>query len=521
MKGASLARSGSISLIGSVFAALAALVLTILVGNGFGTYGTGVFFQAVGIFTIVSHILRLGTNSSIVRAISEQRAFDRSGELWRTVVIGIVPVLAISVVVALLATRFATELAGWLTSASERDNLADLIVAMAPFLSVGAVLAVVSTVNRMVNGVTTFTVIQSVLIPASRLVAVGVAVVLVWDASDAFRAWVGILPVWLILSIVVVARPLYRDWKSRRRAQEPGGQAARRFWAFSGSRAVGGAFEIGLEWSDVLIVAAFASPAEAGVYAVATRTVRVGQIVDRAMRVAVSPTIAQQLARGELGAARALHTSVTRAMILASWPYYLLLATMGPAVLVLFGPGFAEGSLVLIVLASSMLIASAAGMLQSILLQGGRSSWQMVNKGIALAVSIGLNVLLVPSLGLAGAALTWAVVTLIDTAIAGWQVHRRMGVRLEPRKLLLAMAIPLAVFGLGGIAIRVWWGPSVLALIAGAVALALIYSLILWVLRKRLGIVSLWTALPFIGRFAGRVSMSRSDQAAKRPSRTP
>ena len=62
--------------------ALAALVLAVLIGNGLGAHGTGVFFQAVGFFTIVSQILRLGTNSSIVRTISEQHAFGaHRGEL--------------------------------------------------------------------------------------------------------------------------------------------------------------------------------------------------------------------------------------------------------------------------------------------------------------------------------------------------------------------------------------------------------------------------------------------------------
>ena len=161
-----------------------------------------------------------------------------------------------------------------------------------------------------------------------------------------------------------------------------------------------------------------ASPAEAGVYAVVTRTVRAGQVVDRAMRLAVSPTISRLLARGESAATRALHTSVTRAMILMSWPFYLTLAIMGPAILGLFGPGFESGAVPLVILSGAMMVASSAGMLQSIILQGGNSSWQVANKSVVLAASVSLNLLLVPVLGIIGAAMTWAFVTLLDTAIA-------------------------------------------------------------------------------------------------------
>lgn len=521
MAGERLIRSGSISLIGSMFAALAALALTVLVGNGFGAYGTGIFFQAIGIFTIASHVLRLGTNSSIVRTLSEQTAHGRAGESWRTVVIAVLPVLALSLLGAALMLIFDSELAGWLSAPTERRSLATVIAAMAPFLAFGALLAVMGTVNRMLNGVTAFTVIQSVAVPVSRLVAVAAAVLLAWGAAEAFLAWLAVIPIWLVVSVALVVKPLIRDWKRRSAAREPTLAAAARFWSYSSSRAVGGTFEILLEWSDVLIVAALTPPAEAGIYAVATRTIRVGQIVDRAMRVAVSPTIAQMLTRGELVAARQLHTAVTRVMILATWPYYLILATLGPAVLSLFGSGFAEGAVVLAVLATSMMLASAGGMLQSLLLQGGRSSWQMYNKGLALTLSVGLNLLLVPLWGILGAAVTWALVIAIDALLAAWQVHKRMGVRLEPRKLLLSMFIPVIVFGLGGAAVRLGTDSSLLVSIAGTGLLLALYAVVLWLLRDRLGIADVWSQLPVVGRLVARRGRSATKESGQRPTSAP
>jgi O-antigen/teichoic acid export membrane protein len=228
------------------------------------------------------------------------------------------------------------------------------------------------------------------------------------------------------------------------------------------------------------------------------------------MRVAVSPTISEMLARSEIGAAQALNTSVTRATILTNWPFYLILATMGPALLSLFGPEFTDGAVVLTILAGAMMVSAAAGMLQSILLQGGKSSWQMGNKGMALAISIGLNLLLVPAWGILGAAVTWAFAILAETALASWQVQKRMGVLLQPRKLLLAMAIPLVIFGVGGAAVRLTFGTSLLALLVALVGLVAVYLVVLWFLRVRLGIVSLWRELPLIGSRAEPARRSRS-----------
>ncbi|MFC0682443.1 polysaccharide biosynthesis C-terminal domain-containing protein [Lysobacter korlensis] len=495
MDGERLVRSGTISLAGSAVAALSALVLTALVGNGLGAHGTGVFFQALGIFTIATQVLKLGTNSGIIRSVSEQRAFSRSGETWVTVLVAIVPVVVLSTAAAVLLAVFADPVAGWLAAPGERADLAALLRLMAPFLVLAALLSVLQTVSRMVRGVLTFTMLQSILLPLSRLALVGVGVLLAWDAFGAFTAWMAAAPFWLVVTAGLLVQPLVRDWGARAGASEPVAAAARRFWSFSAARAVGGSLETALEWADVLIVAALRSPAEAGIYAVATRTVRAGQIVDRAMRIAVSPTISRLLARSEVAAARDLHTSVTRGMILATWPYYLLLATMGPAVLFIFGGEFTDGAVVLLILSGAMMLSAAAGMLQSILLQGGRSTWQMYNKAIALAVNVTLNLLLVPVLGIAGAAITWTVGILLDTAIAAWQVHRKMGVSLQPRRLLTAMAVPLVVFGVGGLALRLTFGTSIVAFGAGLLVLGAVYVAGLWLFRRPLGLESLWSAM--------------------------
>lgn len=497
-----LARSGAVSLFGTAFAAVAALIVTAVVGNTQGAYGTGQFFQALAVFTILSQFLRLGTNSGIIRHLAEQRAFARTGEAWRTLLVAVVPVAVIATIVGIILVVYSRELAAWLSTPGTEDTLAPLLADMAPFIVCAAVLGVLQTAVRMIRGVAAFTILQSVLTPLSRLVGVTTAVIVTSSVSGIFWGWMLPVPLWLVVTVVVLAGPIVSDWRRRGQARSTLRSEAVRFWRFSSARAVGSALETALEWSDVLIVAAITSPADAGVYAVATRTIRAGQVVDRSMRIAVSPTISGLLALGKTDEARQLHTKVTRAMILATWPFYLVLATLGPAVLSIFGPDFRDGAVVLTILAGAMMVQSAAGMLQSVLLQGGKSSWQMYNKAAALTLNISLNLLLVPLIGIVGAAVTWAVGVLAETAIAAWQVHRRMGVALEPRRLVPAMVVALVVFGVGGVGIWLSLGGSVLALVGGLPVLCAGYALILWVLRSRLGIRAVWAEMPLLKRFA-------------------
>lgn len=503
MRSEGLARSGVISLVGSAFAAFAALLLTAIVGNLLGASGTGVFFQAMGIFTILTQVLRLGTNSGIVRFIAEQRAFERVGAEWRIVLFAFAPVAALSGAVSVAVWFLADALGAWLTTPSEAAGLADLLRAMVPFIAMGALSGVLQIAARMLRGVAAFTLLQSVLLPASRLLAVLLAVSVAGvGAWGAFEAWLWPLPIILVITLAVVAAPLIADFRRRSSSEASARPTFRSFWRFSAPRSVGSGLETALEWSDVLIVAALASPAAAGVYAVITRAVRAGGVVDKAMRVAVSPTISGLLAKEDYVESTRLHTSVVRAMILMNWPFYMLLTAMGPAVLAIFGAEFVAGWVPMMLLALAMMFQTACGMLQSILLQGGRSTWQMYNKSIALALSIGGNLLLVPALGVMGAAITWVLVVVVDNLIAAVQVHRGMHVSLQPLRLVPAMLPPIVIFGGGGALFTWWGGTSLPILVLAGVVLCLVYAGVLWVLRRRLHVESLWRRVPFIGRWA-------------------
>lgn len=502
MQNERLARGGLISLIGSGIAALSSLLLTVLVGQVLGATGTGIFFQALGIFTVLTQVLRLGTNTGIVRFIAEQRAFGREGGEWRIILFAAVPVALLSVLVS-IGVWFGSEgLARWMSSPGETDLLAALLRNMAPFVAMAAVLGVVEASTRMLRGVAVFTLLQSVVLPLSRLVAVGVFALAGATAWRAFEAWLLPLPLLLVIGIVVVAAPLLRSFRRRAVSPREAHVTARTFWRFNLPRSVGSALEIALEWADVLIVAAVASPAVAGVYAVVTRVIKAGGIVDQAMRIAVSPTISAMLARSEHAKVSTLHTSVVRAMVLLSWPFYVLTISMGGAVLSLFGPEFVVGWAPMVLLSVSLMLQISCGMLQSILIQGGKSTWQMYNKAIAVTLSIVGNLALVPVLGIWGASITWLVVAVTDNMIAAVQVHRGMGVHLQPVRLLPAMVPPVLVFGLGGAVFSIFWEPGPLPLLAALAILGPTYLAVLWLFRRALDIVPLWRKVPFLKRFA-------------------
>jgi O-antigen/teichoic acid export membrane protein len=305
-------------------------------------------------------------------------------------------------------------------------------------------------------------------------------------------AWLAPVPFALLAATVVAIRLVGRG-RTHREPLPPAQRAvvSREFWRFSAARGLTAGIEILLEWADVLIVGALASPTAAGIYAVATRCARGGEVVQQAARIAIGPTISAALARGERETVRAIYGLVTAAMIWVAWPFYFVLAIFGSSILAIFGPGFSDGTAVLAILAIVMGVATAAGAVQTILLMGGRGSWQLADKSSVLVLNLALDIVLVPAWGIRGAAVAWAVAILVDTGLVVWQVQGLMGLRPRGRHIAYAAGVSMGLAGIPLLASRLVLGSSLTVLLWTLAVVVPTYLVVGWVLRVRLGIEQL------------------------------
>lgn len=484
-----IAWAGAVNLIGGALGSVIGLLLAAIVGHRLGTVGAGTYFLVVAVFMIVSSVTELGADTGLVRYVSAARACGRESDVPRLARIALGPVLVAGVLVVVLAAATVR------TYPQMFDSLpASFVVLTAAIAVLSSLLAVILSIVRGLGGVLAYPLLQSIGLPVLRLVGVSLAVLAGWGVVGLLGAW--LVPVVIILAIATAVAV-------RMTTQHAGGlipapvQAAERrrltgeFWAFSATRGLSAAVEILLEWMDVLLVGVLTSPEQAGIYAVVTRCARAGEVIQTAARVAVGPQISAALARGDLEVAREIYGLVTAAMIWLAWPLFMLLAVFGDAVLTLFGPGFHDGATSLAVLCVAMALTTAAGTVQTILLMGGRSSWQLADKSLALALNIALDLALIPLWGIEGAAVAWAVTIAVDTAIVVWQVQWIMGVRPQGDHVLVAAALSVAVVGILGVMTRVVLGSSLPVLGGALILIGAIYVPLSWLLRRRLGLVAL------------------------------
>jgi len=159
--------------------------------------------------------------------------------------------------------------------------------------------------------------------------------------------------------------------------------------------------------------------------------------------------------------------------VLATWPLYLTCLVFAPVILRVFGEEFEAGAGAVRILAIALLVASACGPVESVLVMSGRSGLNLLNNVVALAVNIGLGLLLIPIWELEGAALAWAISVGLTNVLPLVQVHHLVGIGPFDgvmARTMIGLALAFAVGGIVGLAIGGVPGLVVGLAIAAAVA---------------------------------------------------
>ena len=124
----------------------------------------------------------------------------------------------------------------------------------------------------------------------------------------------------------------------------------------------------------------------------------------------------------------------------------------------MFGHSYRAGHLVMIILGLTMLLATACGQVDMVLITTGRSSWSLANGLMAVVVNVGLDLLLIPRYGITGAAIGWAAAIVVTNLTPLAQLA--VSVRLHPfgRGSLIAMSLSALSFAVIPLAARALFG---------------------------------------------------------------
>ncbi len=494
---AGVARGGSFAVLGTGAGSVFGFVLTLVLTHGLTTTTAGQFFSATAIFIVLQTFLSFGVGAGLVRFVPRFQALDRQADVPALLVVAFVPVIVLGIVGS-IALWLAAPLLATRIGHDQADAALHSIRILALLFLPGVVEVGIVESTRAFDSVRNYVLLQQLGSPAARPVLVGIAIAAAAPLWVVVLAWLIPLLLALVLAALLLARRM-RQLFGRSLAWPqptvPVRDIAAEYWSFTGARGLAGVMEILLNWLDVLLVATLASPAQAAIYAAASRFITSGTLVLQALRVAIAGDISAALARRDTERVSQIYSAASQWVVLSSWPLYLVMAVFAPTVLRVFGASYPAGAHAMTVLCLAMLVNLAAGNVGTVLLMGGRSSWVLMDKAASLAINVGVNLALVPHFGITGAAVAWAATIVLDSVLAFGQVRWGMRIGGSLRGLALAGVLALCCFGLVPVAVR-WIAGSSLLTMSVAIALSLaLYLPMVWLRRDTLGVRILLDAL--------------------------
>ncbi len=475
-----LARGGVGGLLAAVVSGLGGLAF-IMVGTRFYSKAdAGSVFVITSVFLIVLAIATLGADTGITRYVAVRTA-DRPEDIGATVSVVFAPVALLSVLLAVV---------GWFTlpallAGTDYADTASAARLLAVFLPAAALSVLTLAATRGLGTVRPTVLVEGLLRQGLQPL---LALLAAWRGLDFFwltAAWVAPYALAGVAGWFWYVR-LCRErgvaaWISPFAAGSR--VIAREVWAYNAPRSLTQIAQMAVRRADVPLVGALAGKEAASVYTAASRFVAAGLQGIRGIQQMVGPQIARLVAANEMPQASLTLRTATTWNVLIAWPIYLFCAAIPGLIMGLFG--YTEGTTVVVILALAMLIGTAAGPVDIALLMVGRSMQSLVNNFAALATNLVLNLLLIPVLGIVGAALAWAVAIVVSNALPTWQIRKILGHPSDRSTAMAAVialatfgAIPMLLLGLGG---QTW--PMAVAALSAA---ALVYGVLVWRLRRPL-----------------------------------
>ena len=179
--------------------------------------------------------------------------------------------------------------------------------------------------------------------------------------------------------------------------------------------------------ADLLIIGAFMTTADVGLYEAASKTALLANMPLAAVNFLAAPIFASLFTAGDRHSLAGTAVSAARMALWPTLPLVLVLMIFGEQILSLFGDVFVEVRWELAILALAQLVGTAAGSVGYLLNVTGHQDDTLRTLTVVSIANVLLNVLVVPVWGLTGAAIVTACTTV------GWNlwlyslVKKRLG----------------------------------------------------------------------------------------------
>ncbi len=392
-----VAKGGGVTFAGKMFLAVIRLVTAVLLTRLLGAHQYGMYNLGLSAANIAAGLAIFGLDTALVRYVAMLAGRRDERGVWGALQVGIGTATLLSVFTGTALYALAFPIASNVFHEPQLAPVLQLISAIVPFLVLSEVLA---GANRGFKRMDYPVIAQFVAQPIIRLVLVLALAVQGLSTMEAIIIF-GVAD--LAASLIMIYF-LHKEFGIRRPVH-----AARR-----DVRAILG-FSLPVWMSEMLVkfhnniqtlfIGSLDSLAGVGVFSVASQLTVVSGQFSSSINTSTKPVIAELYDQGDMKQLGRLYQTTNKWALMVQFPVFLAMVLFPGPILSIFGETFAEGALVLAILALGDLIHVGTGMGGSIIDMTGHTRLKLVNSLLRLIVYLSLDILLIPQWGIVGAAL--------------------------------------------------------------------------------------------------------------------
>lgn len=399
------------------------LLVTVVLARTLGTEGYGLYIYVFTIVTIVAIPAQVGLPILLVRETARAQAvkdWPRLKGVWRwaTSVTG-----ALALLLSLIAAGIAWTLTDRFTPLQLQTFAWGLL--LLPLVALGNLRgAALRGLRKVIQGQLP----EAILRPLLLILSVIAAALLLPGAVTAPRAMF-LHVVAAFIAFLIGADLLRRNAPAELATVDRPVYDHRTWLASTLPLALIGGMQVVIRRTDIIMLGLFLTIRDVGIYAVAVQGARLVSFGLTAIGMVTTPYFARMYETNDMAGFQELATMSARAMFVLALPIAAVLIICGHFLLtVLFGPDFSVAYAALAILSVAHVVHAGFGSVGPLLNMTGYERVTAGRIAVAAASNVVLNLILIPSWGLVGAALATGGTLLVWNVLLWHAAHARLGV---------------------------------------------------------------------------------------------
>ncbi len=390
--------SGSIVFfVGKTFNVIAQYLLIILLGRNLGANNVGLFFLGFSIISFTNVIGTLGYSESILKFIPEYLA---KNELYN--VPKIINFISLSsIFVLIICALFLYYFSDFLGNNLFNDaNFSSVIQSFSLCLPFYGILSIFSSILRAFKDILRFSLIKNIFQPWSFIVFS--FIVFYFSNNINYIIFSYFLSILLSLSINIFFLRIHLPTKS---SPLKFNFSRKKIFCYSIPFMGSGILGFFLVWMDTFMLGIFRSSSEVGIYSCAARIALFSNIILVSVNSIFGPIISDFYTKKDFCGLEYAYKTTVRWIVHISLPFFFIIFIFPNIIMETFGEQFIKGASALTILCVGQFINISVGSAGYILNMTGKPRIELINQILSLIINFSLNFILIPKMGINGAAI--------------------------------------------------------------------------------------------------------------------